>query len=171
MERHVLIVPLEEVVAQLTSNERQDVKIVAPEILSQQLFELLASKGRAVKKETKLEGEYWQHSENHQPNLVAESGSFPAASGSKGQFALAFANEQADQESHYHPNHSELYFSEHALEARYRLIGQNEVKEVRLAQGGLIVFSPGVVHKVRFHGLTLIVEFPAVPGDKIIEEM
>ena len=172
MERHVLIIPLEEVAEQFTSNDRPDVKIVAPEILSQELFDRLTSKGRAIKREAALEGEHWQHSQEHQPNLVVESRHFHSASPEqKGQFAIAFANERAEQDSHYHPNHSEIYFSERALEARYRLFHQEEVKEVILARGGLIVFSPNVVHKVRFHGLTLIIEFPSVPADKVIEEM
>ncbi len=172
MQRNILIIPLDEVVAQLRANERQDTKIVVPEILSDELLQVLQSKGRAPKPEAKLADDIWMHSDREHPNPVIESADFIAAHAKeKGPFAVAFANEKAPQENHYHSRHSELYFSQHAMEARYRHLEETETKELRLESGGLIIFGPNVWHTIRLEGLTLIIEVPALTGDKTSEEL
>ena len=65
-----------------------------------------------------------------------------------------------------HRRHAEIYFSEHSLEAEYRLEGSDERGAFRLPEGGVLVFGAGVVHRVTLGGLTIVIEVPAVEGDK-----
>ena len=58
-----------------------------------------------------------------------------------GPFALCFGNEKGAQDAHYHPHHLEIYFSEHPLEAEYRLDANSPVERVKLDKGGCS-FSP-----------------------------
>jgi hypothetical protein len=62
--RKVLAIPLDEVREQFAQNVRQDVKVVAPEILATELIARLKSAGRLVKPEQRLEGVDWRHSSN-----------------------------------------------------------------------------------------------------------
>ena len=55
--KQVLIIPLDEIKAQFEENERQDVKIVSPKRLSDEVFELLKSKGKKIKREVPLQGD------------------------------------------------------------------------------------------------------------------
>jgi len=47
MKRRVLVIPLDEIERQFQLNKRQDVKIIAPEILSTELYERLTVHGQA----------------------------------------------------------------------------------------------------------------------------
>jgi len=171
--RKVLAIPLEEVVEHLAMNTRQDVKIVAPEILAADLIAKLKAAGRLLKPEQPLEGDTWRHSASDAPNALCESREFAAglAEEALGPFALCFANEQGAQDTHYHPHHLEIYISEHPLEAEYRSATDTPIERVKLAKGGALIFAAGVVHRARLDGLTMVIEIPAVKDDKVIAEL
>ncbi len=167
--RKVLAIPLEEVSEHFALNTRQDVKIVAPEILAGELIAKLKAAGRLLKPERPLEGVEWRHSGSDAPNALCESREFAAelAQETLGPFALCFANEKGPQDAHYHPHHLEIYFSEHPLEAEYRIDANSPIERVNLAKGGILVFAAGVVHRARLGGLTTVIEIPAVKDDKV----
>ena len=168
--RKVLAIPLEEVSEHFVVNSRQDVKIVAPEILGSELIAKLKATGRVLKPEQLLEGTRWQHSASEAPNELCESSEFSAglAEETAGPFALCFANEKGAQDAHYHPHHLEIYFSEHPLEAEYRIDTNSPVEHVSLDKGGVLVFAAGVVHRARLGGLSVVIEIPAVKDDKTV---
>lgn len=171
MTRKILAVPLAEVRRHLDSNTRQDVKIVAPDLLSDQLFQLLVSKGKRVNREVALEGDTWLHSPSDAPNRVCASAAFVSESlpqYARGPFAVSFANERADQDAHYHRRHGELYYSEHRLAAEYWTRG-SEHQFIALDEGGLLFFAPDVVHRLTLGGLTLVIELPSISDDKVVE--
>jgi hypothetical protein len=82
--RKVLTVPLEEVREQFARNARQEVKIVAPEILAGELTAKLQAAGRL------------RHSTGDAANALCESREFAAGHVEEtlGPFALCFANEK-----------------------------------------------------------------------------
>ncbi len=169
----VLAIPLEEVREHFALNSRQDVKIVAPEILAGELIAKLTAAGRRVKPEQPLAGVRWRHSASDAPNALCESREFAAglAEETLGPFALCFANEKGAQDAHYHPHHLEIYFSEHPLEAEYRHDANSPLERVKLATGGVLIFAAGVVHRARLGGLTVVIEMPAVRDDKVVAEL
>ena len=171
--RKVLAIPLEEVAQHLALNTRQDVKIVAPEILAGELIAKLTAAGRLLKPERLLEGETWKHSAGDAPNALCESHDFSTGiiPETSGPFALCFGNEKGAQDAHYHPHHLEIYFSEHPLDAEYRLDANSPIERVRLEKGGVLIFSAGVIHRARLGGLTMVIEIPAMKDDKVVVEM
>jgi hypothetical protein len=164
---------LEEVREHFALNVRQDVKIVAPEILAGGLIAKLKATGRVLKSEQLLESIRWQHSASDAPNELCESHEFSAGitNETSGPFALCFGNEKGAQDAHYHPHHLEIYFSEHPIEAEFRLDANSSVERVRLDKGGVLVFAAGVVHRARLGGLTVVIEIPAVKDDKVVAEL
>ncbi len=168
--RHVLAIPLEEVRRHFEMNERQSLKIVAPARLGEALFERLRAQGVNPKPEAPLAGDRWLHAAPDGANAVCESGEFGdiAAVPNAGGFTISFGNERAAQEEHVHRRHAEIYFSEHALRAEYRV--EADPTRLRgvldLPHGGALVFAPGVVHRVTLGGLTIVIEAPAMEGDK-----
>ncbi len=172
MKRYVLIIPLEELSRYFETNERQDIKIVAPSILTPELHELLTKKGKRLKPEIQLNGTRWKKSFKTKPNRLCESSDFafemPAET--KGPFTISFANERAEQEEHYHKYHAEIYFSEHRIGGYYRILGEDTEHPVELREGGLVLFQPNVVHYIELNGLTLILEAPALEKDRFVEE-
>lgn len=171
--RKALAIPLEEVHKQFARNSRQDVKVVAPEVLAGELIARLAAAGRTLKPERLLEGIAWRHSGSSAPNALCESHEFAAGLAEKtlGPFALCFANEKGPQDAHYHPHHLEVYFSEHALEAEFRIDVDSPVERVRLEKGGVLVFAAGVVHRARLGGMTMVIEIPALKDDKVATKL
>jgi hypothetical protein len=171
--RKVLAIPLEEVREHFALNSRQDVKVVAPEILAADLIAKLQAAGRPLKPEQPLEGVEWQHSASDAPNALCESREFAAGLADKtlGPFALCFANEKGAQDAHYHPHHLEIYYSEHPLEAEFRSDANAPIERVKLAEGGVLIFAAGVVHRARLAGLTVAIEIPAVKDDKVVAEL
>jgi hypothetical protein len=171
--RKVLAIPLEEVHAHFATNARQDVKVVAPEILAGELIARLTAAGRALKPEQTLDRVEWRHSAASSPNALCESREFGAslANDTLGPFALCFANEKGPQDAHYHPHHLEVYFSEHALEAEYRNDASSPIEQIRLEKGGVLIFAAGVVHRARLGGMTMVIEIPAVKDDKVLAEL
>jgi len=168
--RKVLAIPFEEVYKHFALNSRQDVKVVAPEMLVADLIARLTAAGRAVKPEQPLAGVEWRHSPADAPNALVESREFAAQPGgeNRGPFALCFANEKGPQDSHYHPHHLEVYFSEHSLEAEYRNDASSPIERVKLEHGGVLILAAGVVHRARLGGLTAVIEIPAVKDDKVV---
>ncbi|MGA2986347.1 MAG: hypothetical protein ABSG32_21305 [Terriglobia bacterium] len=171
--KKVLAIPREEVFEHFARNSRQDVKIVAPEILAAELIAKLKAAGRVLKPEQSLEGVGWRHAASDAPNALCESCEFAGglAEEACGPFALCFGNEKAEQDAHYHPHHLEIYFSEHPLEAEYRIDTNSPVERVQLAKGGVLIFAAGVVHRARLGGLTVVIEIPAVKDDKVVAEL
>jgi hypothetical protein len=171
--RKVLAIPLEEVREHLARNTRQDVKIVAPEILAGELIAKLKAAGRLLKPEQPVEGTEWRHSASDAPNRLCESREFAAglAEETSGPFELCFANEKGPQDAHYHPHHLEIYFSEYPLEAEYRSDANAPIERLKLAKGGALIFAAGVMHRTRLGGLTMVIEIPAVADDKVVAEL
>jgi hypothetical protein len=171
-QRHVLIVPLDAVRQQFAGNERQDIKLVAPEILSDALIERLRVMGKSLKPEQMLAGDVWRHAAADEPNHLCESSEFSdevagEAAGVRGPFALSIATERSEQDEHYHRHHIEVYFSEHAIGGTYRLPGDPRAHALDLPAGGAVIFGPGVIHHMRLGGMTLVIELPAVADDKV----
>ena len=171
--RKVLAIPLNEVREHFALNARQDVKVIAPEMLTGELIAKLTAAGLALKAESPLDGIEWRHSGGDSPNLLCESREFAAglAGENLGPFALCFANEKGAQDAHYHPHHVEVYLSEHPLEAEYRLDAESPVEHVKLEHGGVLVFAAGVVHRARLGGMTVVIEIPAMKDDKVIADL
>lgn len=172
MKRTVLVIPKEELQKQFATNSRQDVKVVVPDILTDQLSLLLKKRGM-LKSETALEGQIWSHAPEPLPNRVCLSSEFSEKNPADAQapFALSFANERAEQRPHYHRRHIEIYFSEHPLRASFRELAENSVQTVSLAEGGALVFTPDVVHQVALGGLTMVIEIPPLSNDKVDEPL
>lgn len=174
MKRNVLVVPLYELKKHLQENSRQDIKIIAPDILTGELFKKLKAKGKEVKPEQHLDGDYWKHSGPLSPNHLSESGEFIGQwlpQYVDGPFAVSFANDKAEQDAHYHKHHWEIYYSEHPIGAEYRLLGELQRQPIRLQSGGMIVFGAEVIHKMQLGGLTIVIEVPSVANDKVNEEL
>lgn len=167
--RKVLGIPLDEVYKQFETNTRQDVKIIIPEMLTTKLYDLLVSEGEDVKPEQILEGRYWTHSPQDEPNRVCESSSFidpGLPQYPQGPFAISFVNEKAPQDVHYHSRHWEIYCSEKPLSAAFRYLEDEKCRSLVLPHGGVMIIGPGVVHRVELGGMTMVIEVPAVSADK-----
>jgi len=115
-----------------------------------------------------LEGDEW--SANETPKLVPSS-EFTSSEEVNRKFSISFSNEHKSDESHYHKHRNEIYYSEKAFEAEYRVVGDTEINKAQLKEGGLIVFAPQVIHKLSFEGQALVISFPSVSGDKVIEDL
>jgi len=169
----VLAIPLEEIREHLAQNVRQDVKVVAPELLGPELCAKLQALGRTLKPEQPLEGVMWRHSDPAVANSLCESREFEAgpANEASGPFAVCFANDKGPQDSHYHARHVEIYYSEFPLGADYRRDENSPVEHVQLEKGGVLIFAAGVVHRARLGGLTVVTEIPAVKDDKVLARL
>ena len=169
MKRHVLFVPLEEIRRHLGTNERQDIKVVAPSILMGALYEILKKKGKQLKTEISLEGNIWKRSYKTTANNLCESAdfAFETQGEAKGPFAISFANDRAEQEEHYHKHHTEIYFSEHRISGYYRNVNEKRLNQFDLRDGGIVLFQPYVMHYIELGGLTLIIETPSFENDRI----
>jgi hypothetical protein len=171
--KRVLAIPLGEVREYFALNSRQDVKIVAPEILGPELIAKLQAADRRLKPEQPLEGVEWRHAAADAPNALCLSREFATelADETLGPFALCFANEKGPQDAHYHPHHLEIYISEHPLEAEYCNDANSSIERVKLDKGGVLIFAAGVVHRARLGGMTVVIEIPAVKDDKVIAKL
>jgi hypothetical protein len=171
--RKVLAIPIEEVREYFARNTRQDVKMVAPELLAGELAAKLRAAGKLLKPEQPLAGAEWRHSAGDAPNALCESRDFAPGLPleAAGPYALSFANEKSPQDAHYHPHHLEIYFSEHPLAADYRPEPGARVERLELQAGGALVFAAGVAHRARLGGLTVVIEIPAVKDDKVIADL
>lgn len=169
MRRRLLAIPLDEIQKHFEKNSRQDVKIVAPGILSEELFRILKTRGKPAKPEEALEDNLWKHSGPNEPNYLCESADFVDFSLPQyvqGPFAISFANESAEQDEHYHKRHFEIYFSEHSIGAQFRCLEDSKHRAITLGNGGAFVLAPGVIHKMCLAGVTIVIEIPSVEKDK-----
>jgi len=148
MKRYVLIVPLDEITRHLETNDRQDVKVVLPSILTDELYEILTKKGKQLKPEESLDGNVWKRSYKTRANKLCESADFAyeIPDKAKGPFTISFANDRAEQEEHYHKHHTEIYFSEHRMSGYYQTLDEKEHDHFDLHYGGLVLFQPKVLH-------------------------
>jgi|GEM_PF-879642 len=172
--RKVLGIPLDELYKQFETNTRQDVKIIIPEMLTSKLYDLLVSRGEDVKPEQILEGRYWTHSPQEEPNRVCEAASFidpELPQYAQGPFALSFVNEKAPQDVHYHTRHWEIYYSEKPLAAMFRYLEETKCRSLSLPHGGVMIIGPGVAHRVELGGMTMVLEVPSVSVDKEYAEL
>jgi len=135
----------------------------------------LRARGKDVKEEIPFEEICWTHSSAKEPNKICESVDFtdelikPAA---VGPIAVSFANFGSIETFHYHKEHWEVYFSEHKLTVEYKLSEKSLIEKEVMDEGGAIVFAPGVAHKMEIRGLTIILEVPAVIGDReVLQEL
>lgn len=169
MKRFVLFIPRVELQKHFHLNQRQDVKIITPEILNDILAEKLIRRGKSVKKEDYLIGNIWTHSDVEDPNKICESEDFMSEtkdSYASGPVAISFANKGSVESFHYHKHHWEIYFSEHRLGSSFIIPGEEEIRSECMDEGGAIVFSPGVKHKMEIYGLTIVIETPGIKGDR-----
>jgi hypothetical protein len=171
MKREVLFIPMEEIKKQLSRNSQGDVNIIVPAIMTEELYNSLVDvkKRRQVKPEVPLEDSKWTYSKPDKPKKVCEAGDFidtDLSQNANGPFAVSFANEEAPQDNHVHKQHTEIYFSEHPMNTKYRLKGDAKTRTGALKGGGAIIFGPGVAHWIRLWGTTIIIDIPAVKGDR-----
>ena len=174
MKNNVLIIPLNEIKQHFINNERQDIKVVTPEVLTAELFDMIETQGKKPKAESFLDGNVWRHTSPNETNLIIESKELAFSDLPQlndGPFALSFANENALQDEHYHKKHLEIYFSEHYFKGQYRSLEEKFVQSFELNHGGAIVFGPGIIHKMKLTGLTLVIEIPAIANDKYNEQL
>ena len=168
MKRKVLFIPLDEIKKHFSINNRQDIKIVIHKILTDDLFNVLKEKKKDLKPEEILLPDSWTSSTNNEPNLVCESDQFlDSPLNENSSFTLAFANEKALHDEHYHTHHIEIYYPESAMIGSYRDLEDSTNQTKKLEHGGIFIFGPNVVHKMKLEGLTLVIEVPAVADDKI----
>jgi hypothetical protein len=181
----VTAIPLLEVTLHFLRNKRQDVKIIVPEVMTPDLYRLLKSRGKDVMPEVAIKGN-WTHTgrispsnthspvapdptpESVLPNRVYPSENFNHASlacENVGPFTVSFANESAEQDSHYHKLHTEMYYSEHPFRADCKSLNGRERETIQL-DGGVLIVAPNVIHKVSLTGMTMVVEFPALKKDR-----
>ena len=173
MKRAILFVPKSELEAYFRGNTRQDIKIVAPALMTDALCARLLARGKDAKGEVPFDELCWRHSSAEEPNRVCNSADFAHESISPhavGPLAISFANHGSVETYHHHEAHWEIYFSEHKMGAEYRLPGQPEAEEFTMDEGGAIVFGPGIAHRMRIYGLTIVLEVPAVLGDREKDE-
>lgn len=169
MKRTVVFIPKEEILEQFRKNARQDVKVVTPAMMTQTLAAKLRARGKDVKEEVPLGDCHWTHSPAEEPNKICESADFADESirnTGVGPVAVSFADLGSVETFHYHREHWEVYFSEHRLGVEYKPHEKPEIRKEVLNEGGAIVFAPGIAHRMEIHGLTIVLELPAVSRDR-----
>ncbi len=169
MKRTVLFIPKSELLEHFRKNSRQDIKVVTPAIMTKVLATKLRERGKDVKEEVPFEEICWTHSSAKEPNKICESIDLTDESikpVAVGPVAVSFANFGSVETFHYHNEHWEVYFSEYKLAAEYRFPQKLLIEKKTMDEGGAVVFGPGVAHRMEIHGLTIILEVPAVPKDR-----
>jgi hypothetical protein len=56
------------------------------------------------------------------------------------------------------------------MSAEYKLLEKQKTETITMDDGGTFLFAPGVAHKMVITGLTIVLEIPAVKGDRYIVE-
>ncbi len=170
MNLHFIAIPLKEIGLHFKINPREDIKIIAPRVMTAKLAKILSVTGKNVKQEKPFDG-VWKHSAPDRPNLLCPSSHFNLRLQARVQtFTLSFANQASEQQAHYHKRHIEIYFSEHLIGADFQPLRDRRVKSIDL-EGGALIFGLNVVHKVRLGGLTIVIEFPAVKNGKFLSDL
>jgi hypothetical protein len=169
MKRTVLFIAKQEILEQFRKNTRQDVKVVTPAIMTEVLAAKLRARGKDVKEEVPLDDCHWTHSPAEEPNKICESADFADESigtTGVGPVAVSFADLGSVETFHCHKEHWEVYFSEHRLGVEYKLHEKPQIQKEVMNEGGAIVFAPGIANRMEIHGLTIVLELPAVPRDR-----
>jgi hypothetical protein len=85
-------------------------------------------------------------------------------------FQFSLANEQSRQDFHLHEKVAEIFVSNFPMELLYRKDAQEETLSVL---SGVLVVPPGIVHRVKLHGLTFVFQAATQGGqvhnDKVLE--
>jgi len=176
MKRQVLIIPLREVQKHFAKHARKDLKTVVASMLTPRDRKELLKRNKVPNRERKLSPSkhVWNHSDPHLANFVCESGDFidPTRNARyRGCFSVSFATAGSLEDAHCHDGHCEIYFSEHSIAAEYRCPEDGESLRIELPKGGAIIFGPKVVHRMTVSGLTIIIEVPAVTGDRRVTSL
>ncbi len=155
-KRSMLFIPRHELLEHFTANARRDVKVVTPTMITEILAERLRERGKDVKDEECLDGNTWSYSEAQKANKICVSSDFGLLPATEcGPFAISFATQGSIEEFHYHEKHWEVYFSEHDIYVEHKDDDEASVETETLRGGGAVAFSPGVIHRMGIHGLTL----------------
>jgi len=171
-KRMVLFIPNSELREYFRNNTRQDLKVVTPAIMTEALAAKLQRRRKETKTEVPLNGVWWTHSSAKEPNKICEALDFTdesISSAKTGPVAISFANVGSIETFHRHKEHWEVYFSEQKLGVQYRLPGEQQVETKTMDEGGAVLFAPGVAHRMEIHGLTMVLELPAVKGDREVQ--
>jgi hypothetical protein len=59
-----------------------------------------------------------------------------------------------------------IYTFNYKIGAKYKQPGIDKIETELMNDGGAIVFSPGIEHCMEIHGLTAVLEVPAVKRDR-----
>jgi hypothetical protein len=160
MKREILEIPLEEIKLHLDTNVRQDIKVIATSILSDELYKRLIDRGKILKKEIPLDGSRLKRSYKTKPNNICEAQDFDfdISNSKKEPFTISFDNEKAEQEEHFHKLHTEIYFSEHPIRGYYRIIGNNKETKFELKQNYPNPFNPvtNITYSIPIDGMVTI---------------
>lgn len=81
-------------------------------------------------------------------------------------FQFSIANRQSKQDFHVHKKIFEIYVSYSKMEISYI---RNKKEEIMQVSKGILIVSPGVVHKVRLHGITFVFQ-AGIKGSKVHED-
>ncbi len=166
-------------------NELQEIKLIVDQILTEEKFIELRQNKLNLKREKHINGDSyinWNFSEKNRLNQVCEAHRFNFKPSRlrdkfysifrrkkiKGPFTISLAGKDLEQTCHYHKKHVEIYISEHALSAKFKEKEDSDWNSKTLELGGLIIFSPFIVHQMKLTGLTFVIEIPAVSDDKYI---
>jgi hypothetical protein len=169
MRRKILAISREEIEAHFAENSRQDVKVVTAELLSYDLFKVLKARGKDLKMEEVLTGMMWKHSHPDLPNSVCPAAEFIEPNipqYAHGPFGLSLASGTSIQDEHYHKQHLEICIANEAISVEFRAVEETECETITLPKGGVLVFCPNVIHKLKPGGLIILIELPSLARDK-----
>jgi hypothetical protein len=169
LKRAVLFIPNTELREHFSKNSRQDIKVVTPAVITEALAAKLRKRGKDTKMEIPLDGACWTHSPAEEPNKICESIDFtdvPIVFDKAGPVAISFANAESVESFHCHKKHWEVYFSEKKLSVKYKLPGEQNIETMTMNEGGAVLFAPSVLHKMDINGLAIVLEMPAIKGDR-----
>ena len=169
LKRAVLFIPNTELREHFRNNTRQDIKVVTPAMITEALAAKLRKRGKDTKMEIALNGVCWTYSSAEKPNKICESLDFTDESiafGKAGPVAISFANAGSVETFHCHKKHWEVYFSEKKLSLQYKLPGEQNIETMTMNEGGAVLFAPDVLHKMDINGLAIVLQMPAVKGNR-----
>jgi len=81
-------------------------------------------------------------------------------------FQFSIANRQSKQDSHMHKRIFEVYVSYSKMKISYFM---DKKKQTLQVSKGVIVVPPGVIHKIKLHGITFVFQ-ASIKGSKVHED-
>ena len=172
--KRVLAIPLEEVREHFALNSRQDVKMVAPEILAGELIAKLKAAGQAAETGATARGRrsggtpratLLMRCVNH-ANLPPDSPrNRPAPSRSASPMKRARRTRTIIRIIWKSTFPNIRWKRNTACDAN------SPIERVKLEKGGALIFAAGVVHRARLGGMTVVIEIPAVKDDKVVVDL